>query len=116
MFRNYLDPIEKMNKYILIVNNKELFNNKELVLDFHESILGSLKDGLGVWYVEGEHKYFTICFTHKYNLQRLYDILNGVFSQHKKNSYKILQIKTMGFAGFDTRETLDWFKDFDNIQ
>ena len=58
MFENYLNPIEKMNKYILIVANDDLTYN------FSDKVLNCIRDHIGLYNMVGNGKYFTICFTH----------------------------------------------------
>jgi hypothetical protein len=75
MFENYLnhiEPIEKMSKYILIVDNHDLTRY------FSDMVLNCIKDHIGLYNMVGNGKYFTIYFTHSYDLQRLTDKLLGL--------------------------------------
>lgn len=63
----------------------------------------------------GRSAYFTICFTHSYELQRLTDKLNGLFSNHKTNAFNLFLVNTYGWSGFDTQDNLKFYKDFDKI-
>lgn len=108
MFENYLNPIEKMNKYILMVDNHDLTQN------FSNMVLNCIKDHIGLYSMVGNGKYFTICFTHSYSLQRLNDKLLGLFSNHKTNAFNLFLVDTCGWSGFDTDDNLKYYKDFNN--
>ena len=113
MFENYLNPIkpiEKMNKYILMVNNHSLTQN------FYDMVLNCIKDHIGVYSMVGNGKYFTICFTHPYDLQRLTDKLLGLFSIHTTNAFNLFAVNTLGWSGFDTDDNLKYYKDFSDAQ
>jgi hypothetical protein len=109
MFENYLNPVEKMSKYILIVDNSSLTPH------FSDMVLNCIRDHIGVYNMAGNGKYFTICFTHSYDLQRLTDTLNGLFSNHKTNAFNLFLINTYGWSGFDTQDNLKFYKKFDKI-
>ena len=109
MFENYLNPIEKMSKYILIVDNNGLTQN------FSDMVLNCIKDHIGLYNMVGNGKYFTICFTHSYDLQRLSDKLLGLFSNYKTNAFNLFIVDTYGWSGFDTDDNLQFYKKFDKI-
>jgi hypothetical protein len=109
MFENYLNPIEKMSKYILIVANDDLTHN------FSDKVLNCIKDHIGLYNMVGNGKYFTICFTHSYDLQRLTDKLSGLFSNHKTNAFNLFAVNTLGWSGFDADDNLKYYKDFNNV-
>ena len=106
MFENYLNPIEKMNKYILLVNNHGL------TLNFSDIVLDCIKDQIGVYDMSGCGKYFTICFTHSYDIQRLNDKLCGLFSNYKTNAFNLFAVNTLAYNGFDTQDNLKSYKRF----
>ena len=108
MFENYLNPIEKMNKYILIVDNSNQTQN------FSGMILNCIKDHIGIYNMEGRGAYFTICFTHSYDIERLNDKLCGLFSNYETNSFNLFAVNTLGWCGFDTQDNLKYYKDFNN--
>ncbi len=89
MIENYLKLI-KMDKYILIVNNNDLTHN------FSNMVLNCVKDNIGLYNMVGNGGYFTICFTHSYDLQRLSDKLYGLFSNHKTNAFNLFLVDTRG--------------------
>lgn len=105
---NPIEPIEKMNKYILIVDNNSS------TLGFSDIVIDCIKDHIGVYNMVGYGKYFTICFTHSYNLQRLTDKLWGLFSTHKTNAFNLFAVNTLGCSGFDTQDNLKYYKDFND--
>ena len=109
MFENYLNPIEKMSKYILIVDNSDLTQN------FSNMVLNCIKDNIGLYNMAGTGKYFTICFTHSHDLQRLTDKLMGLFSNHRTNAFNLFLVDTRGWSGFDTDDNLQFYKKFDKI-
>lgn len=98
-----------MSKYILIVDNSDLTQN------FSNMVLNCIKDHIGLYNMVGYGKYFTICFTHSYDLQRLTDKLNGLFSNHKTNAFNLFLVDTRGWSGFDTDDNLQFYKKFDKI-
>lgn len=98
-----------MSKYILIVDNSDLTQN------FSNMVLNCIKDHIGLYNMVGNGKYFTICFTHSYDLQRLTDKLLGLFSNYKKNAFNLFVVDTLGWSGFDTDTNLKYYKDFNNM-
>lgn len=98
-----------MSKYILIVDNNGLTQN------FSDMVLNCIKDHIGVYSMVGNGKYFTICFTHSYDLQRLTDKLLGLFSIHTTNAFNLFVVDTLGWSGFDTDTNLKYYKDFNNM-
>jgi hypothetical protein len=108
MFENYLNPIEKMNKYILIVDNISL------TPCFSDKVLNCIKDHIGVYNMVGAGGYFTICFTHSYDIQKLNDRLLGLFSNYNTNAFNLFTVNTLGWCGFDTQDNLKYYKDFSN--
>lgn len=98
-----------MSKYILIVDNSDLTQN------FSDMVLNCIRDNIGVYNMSGNGKYFTICFTHSYDLQRLTDKLLGLFSNHKTNAFNLFVVDTLGWSGFDTDVNLKYYKDFNNM-
>lgn len=107
MFENYLNPIRKMSKYILIVDNNGL------TLHFSDIVLNCIRDHIGVYNMAGNGKYFTICFTHSYDIERLNDRLCGLFSNYKTNAFNLFAVNTLAWCGFDTQDNLKFYKDFD---
>ena len=97
-----------MNKYILIVNNHSLTQN------FSDIVLDCIKDQIGVYDMSGCGKYFTICFTHSYDIQRLNDKLMGLFSNYKTNVFNLFAVNTLAWCGFDTQDNLKFYKKFTN--
>lgn len=97
-----------MNKYILTVENNSLVEN------FHKTVCECLRFGMGSYSLRGRNITFYIYFSHEYNIEKLNDILYGLFAQHKKNSYNLIQIETLNSCGYDTRDNLDWLKSFIN--
>lgn len=98
-----------MSKYILTVDNSDLTQN------FSNMVLNSIKDNIGLYNMTGNGKYFTICFTHSNDLQRLTDKLMGLFSNHKTNAFNLFLVNTYGWSGFDTDDNLQFYKKFDKI-
>jgi hypothetical protein len=107
-YLNPIEPIEKMNKYILIVDNNSS------TLGFSDIVINCIKDHIGLCNMVGYGKYFTICFTHSYNLQRLNDKLLGLFSNYKANAFNLFAVNTLGWCGQDTQSNLKYYKDFNN--
>lgn len=99
-----------MNKYILIVDNSSLTPY------FSDKVLNCIKDDhIGIYNMVGKSDYFTICFTHSYDLQRLNDKLMGLFSNHKTNAFNLFLVDTRAWTGFDTDDNLQFYKKFNNI-
>ena len=98
-----------MSKYILTVSNDDLTKG------FADMVLNCIKDHIGLYNMVGNGKYFTICFTHSYDLQRLTDKLMGLFSNHKTNAFNLFLVDTRGWSGFDTDDNLQYYKKFDNM-
>ena len=97
-----------MNKYILIVNNHNLAQN------FSDIVFDCIKDQIGVYDMSGCGKYFTVCFTHSYDIQRLNDKLSGLFLNYKTNTFNLFAVDTLGWCGFDTQDNLKFYKRFTN--
>lgn len=98
-----------MSKYILIVDNSSLTRC------FSDMVLNCIRDNIGLYNMTGNGKYFTICFTHSYDLQRLTDKLLGLFSNYKTNAFNLFVVDTLGWSGFDTDANLKYYKDFNNV-
>lgn len=97
-----------MNKYILLVDNR---NQTQ---DFSDIVLNCIKDNIGLYSMVGNGKYFTICFTHFYDIQRLNDKLLGLFSNYNTNAFNLFKVETFVWSGFDTDDNLKHYKDFCN--
>lgn len=97
-----------MNKYILMVDNSSLTPH------FSDKVLNCIKDNIGLYNMVGKGDYFTICFIHSYDIQRLNDKLCGLFSNYKTNSFNLFAVNTLGWSGFDTQDNLKYYKDFNN--
>lgn len=95
-----------MNKYILIVDNSSLTRC------FSDIVLNCIRDHIGLYNMAGNGKYFTICFTHSYDIQRLNDKLCGLFSIYSTNSFNLFAVNNLGWCGFDTQDNLKYYKDF----
>ena len=98
-----------MNKYILIVDNSSLTPY------FSDKVLNCIRDNIGIYNMVGKSEYFTICFTHSSDLQRLNDRLMGLFSNHRTNAYNLFLVNTLGWRGFDTDDNLQFYKKFNKI-
>lgn len=99
-----------MNKYILIVDNSNLTPY------FSDKVINCIRDNIGIYNMVGKSEYFTICFTHSYDLQRLTDKLMGLFSNHKTNAFNLFLVDTHGWNGFDTDDNLQFYKKFDRYK
>jgi hypothetical protein len=78
-------------------------------------VFNCIKDHVEGYNMVGTGKYFTICFTHSYDLQRLTDKLNGLFSNYNTNAYNLFLVDTRGWSGFDNEENLKFYKKCDKL-